>query len=306
MKKWICLFFLIQAALTGCSLGGSDGAGAESDYYFYHIDETKTELVKAVYTPSKETTEAMIQDFMKLLNDKEHGDKDISLLPEGVEIVTHSVHDKVLNLDFNKSYLEMDAAREVLARAGVVKTFAQLPDIEYVKFQVDGEPFLDPNKKPMGIMNEESFLESSGEDLNSYQAADIVLYFASEDGERLVKEERKVYFDRNLTLETVVVEQLLKGPRGSGQPTISPNAKIVSVTTMDDVCYVNFSKGFLGEQLPLKEEIPIYSIVDSLIDTCHVGKVQLSIDGVTDITYGEQMRLDRSYEKNGELIDKTR
>ena len=300
MEKRTCLVlmaFMVLAAVTGCSFSEEGREAADADHYFYHIDATGTELVKVAYMPYEETTEVMIQDFMKLLNDKEHGEDDISLLPEGVEIVTHSVHESVLNLDFNKEYLEMDAAREVLARAGVVKTFAQLPDIEYVKFQVDGKPFLDSNKKPIGIMNEESFVENSGENLNSYLTADVSLYFASENGEKLVREERKVYFDKNVTLENVVVQQLLKGPRETGKPTLP---------TMDKVCYVNFSRSFLEEPLPLREELPIYSVVDSLIDTCRVEKVQLSIDGVTDVTYGEQMRLDQFYEKNEELIDKTK
>lgn len=305
MKKWVCLFFLALIALTGCSLSGRSADVPDSDYYFYYIDKTKTELIKSAYTPQKETTEYMIQDFMKLLNNKEHKEDAISLLPENVEIITHSVYDGVLNLDFSKEYLEMDAAREVLARAGVVKTFAQLPDIEYVKFQVDSKPFLDSHKNPIGIMNEESFLESSGENLNSYQEANVTLYFASEDGEKLVKEERKVYFDRNVPLETVVVEQLLKGPKGAASPTLPPGAKIVSVTTMDRVCYVNFSQSFVDEALPLKAELPVYSIVNSLIDACRVEKVQLSIEGVTDITYGENMYFDQLYEKNEELIGET-
>ncbi|MCI9547545.1 MAG: GerMN domain-containing protein [Lachnospiraceae bacterium] len=303
MKKWICLFFLVQVALTGCSLLGHGENTLDSDYYFYHIDKTKTALVKVAYTPEKETTEYMIQDFMKLLNNKEHKEDDISLLPEDVEIITHSVYDGVLNLDFSKEYLRMDAAREVLARAGVVKIFAQLPDIQYVKFQVDSEPFLDSYKKPIGIMNEESFLESSGENLNSYQEADVSLYFASEDGERLVKEDRKVYFDKNVTLETVVVEQLIKGPKGAAAPTLPSDARIVSITTTDQICYVNFSRNFVEEPLPVKEELPVYSIVNSLIDSCHVEKVQLSIEGVTDVTYGEKMNFDQFYEKNREIMD---
>ena len=306
MKRWICFIFPVLFALTGCSFLVKSRDVPDSDYYFYHIDETKTELVKVAYEPNRETTENMIQDFMQLLNSKVHGKNDISLLPEDVEIVTHSVHDGVLNLDFNRAYLQMDAAREVLARAGVVKTFAQIPDIQYVKFQVDSKPFLDSNQKPIGIMNEESFLQSSGETLNSYQEANVVLYFVSESGRKLVREERKVYFDKNVTLETVVVEQLLKGPKESANPTLPSTAKLVSVTTMDQICYVNFNKNFIEEALPLKEEIPIYSIVNSLIDTCRVDKVQLSIEGVTDITYGETMYLDQFYEKNEELIDKTR
>ena len=300
MKKWIGLLCLVIAGTTGCS-PADERHVPESDYYFYYVDETKTELVKTAYQPSRESTEDMIQDFMKLLNTREHGRKNSSLLPKGVEITTHSVHDGVLNLDFNQEYLEMDAAREVLARAGVVKTFAQLSDIQYVKFQIDGQPFLDSNQKPIGIMNQDSFLENSGENLNSYQETDVALYFASKDGEKLVKEERKVYFDRNVTLETLVVEQLLKGPRESAKPTLPSNVKVVSVTTVDNICYVNLSRDFVQDALPLREEIPIYSIVNSLVDTCGVKKVQIAVEGFTDETFGGEMHLDQFYEKNEEL-----
>lgn len=304
MKKcfFSILLFLVLSFLCGCSFEGSGGADPDSEYLFYHIDETGTELVKVAYQPSVETTDAMIQDFMELLNSNEHGEDDISLLPEGVEITTHSVHKGVLNLDFSKEYLKMDAAREVLARAGVVKTFSQLSDIQYVKFQIDGSPFLDSNGKPIGIMNGDSFLENSGENLNSYQKADVVLYFASEDGEKLVPETRKVYFDKNVTLETVVVEQLIKGSKESSRDTMPSGTRAVSVTTVDQVCYVNLSSDFVQELLPLKEEIPIYSIVNSLVDTCGVKKVQISVEGVTDITYGESMQLDQFYEKNEKLV----
>ena len=71
MKKWIGLLCLVIAGTTGCSAGR--GHVPESDYYFYYVDETKTELVKTAYQPSRETTEDMIQDFMKLLNTSEHG-----------------------------------------------------------------------------------------------------------------------------------------------------------------------------------------------------------------------------------------
>ncbi len=300
MRKWICLFCLVLAVFSGCSIWEQESV-PESDYYFYYIDESRTELVKTAYEPARETTEDMIQEFMKLLNNREHGKKSISLLPEGVEITTHSVHDGVLNLDFNREYLEMGAAREVLARAGVVKTFAQLSGIQYVKFQIDGNPFLDSNEKPIGIMNNDSFLENSGENLNSYQEGNVRLYFASKDGKKLVREDRKVYFDRNVTLENVVVEQLVKGSRESAKATLPADMKVISVTTVDDICYVNLSQDFVQEMLPLQPEIPIYSIVNSLVDTCKVEKVQISVEGLTDITLGETMQLDQFYEKNEEL-----
>ena len=53
----------------------------------------------------------------------------------------------------------------------------------------------------------------------------------------------------------------------------------------------------------MQEEIPIYSIVNSLIRSGSVKKVQISINGDTGVTFRESMNLDRLYEWNEELIE---
>ena len=55
--------------------------------------------------------------------------------------------------------------------------------------------------------------------------------------------------------------------------------------------------------LSIQQEIPIYSIANSLIDAGNVTKVQISVNGETKLTFRESMRLDQLFEKNMELVE---
>lgn len=48
--------------------------------------------------------------------------------------------------------------------------------------------------------------------------------------------------------------------------------KLLSVTTVDGVCYVNFDAGFTNQDYEIQEPIVIYSIVNSLSELSTVSK----------------------------------
>lgn len=182
--------------------------------------------------------------------------------------------------------------------------FLQVPGIVYVQFTVEGEELLDSKGEVIGPMSSDTFVDQAGKDINSYQYTTLTLYFANDTGDRLIPEKRSVYYNSNVSLENVVLDQLLKGPRSdANRATLPSGTSILSVTSADDTCYVNFDKGFSEDALALQESIPIYSIVNSLVDNCKVKKVQISLNGETDLTFRETMRLDKFYQKNEELID---
>ena len=59
--------------------------------------------------------------------------------------------------------------------------------------------------------------------------------------------------------ERLVIEQLLKGPSSSGAyATIPANTKILSVSTRDQICYVNFDQELMNMKSNVKPEILIY------------------------------------------------
>ena len=61
-----------------------------------------------------------------------------------------------------RQYLEMSRAREVLTRAGVAKTFLQIPEIQRVSFTIEGQDLTDSRNRKVGDMTSDSFLDFSG------------------------------------------------------------------------------------------------------------------------------------------------
>lgn len=310
MRKWICSIMALVLAMCGILSGCENSAqknntgNASTAYSIYYLNADETELIKKAYEPEKETRDTMIPEMLQMLKEQKAEGDSLALLPEGVYITTYDIHEKTLTLDFTRKYLKMKAVREVLVRGGLVRMFLQVPGIVYVQFTVEGEELLDSKGEVIGPMSSDTFVDQAGKDINSYQYTTLTLYFANDTGDRLIPEKRSVYYNSNVSLENVVLDQLLKGPRSdANRATLPSGTSILSVTSADDTCYVNFDKGFSEDALALQESIPIYSIVNSLVDNCKVKKVQISLNGETDLTFRETMRLDKFYQKNEELID---
>lgn len=127
-------------------------------------------------------------------------------------------------------------------RAGLVRTFVQVPEVERVTLLIDGDPLKDSKGREIGTMTADSFLENSGREIYQYQYATLTLYFANEAGDHLVKETRRVPYSTNIPLERVVVEQLMKGPKEDGHYAVLPDTmNVLSVTTSDRIAYVNLT-----------------------------------------------------------------
>ena len=66
---------------------------------------------------------------------------------------------------------------------------------------------------------------------------------------------------------------------------------------------MNFDESFANSILSVAEEIPIYSIVNSLSSVCHVSRVQFSINGNSSVVFRNSMRLDQLFEPNQDLVE---
>lgn len=115
-------------------------------------------------------------------------------------------------------------------------------------------------------------------------------------------------YNSNISMDKLVVEQLIEGPEDeengeNGYATISPETKVVSVTTRDGVCYVNLDEGFLTQQGNVTPEVAVYSIVNSLAELSGINKVQISVNGSTDLVYMETIPLSQVFERNLEIMD---
>ena len=164
----------------------------------------------------------------------------------------------------------------------------------------------DVNGKMVGTMYAESFVENPGEQINTIQNTNLTLYFSNQAGDGLVKETRRVHYSSNISLEKLIMEQLLEGPESKNARSAIPSGtKLMSVSLVDGVCYVSFDENFKNQDYSVNEAIVIYSIVDSLSELSSISKVQISVNGDTSGVYRDSFKLADMYDRNLDYIAKT-
>ena len=308
MKKLlstVTALLLVISLLSGCSVE-SQTEKAESvsnQYYLYYINKDETKIVKVQYYPEQESAEFMIQDFIGILNSQEANRENQALLPSGVQLVTYRLNESLLELEFNSDYSNISRTREILVRAGVARTFLQIPGVTGVKIFIGSQELTDSKGQAVGVIDSNTFVEMWGSDKDAYRYDTFTLYFTDKSGEHLVAEQRNVYYKRILPRERVILEQLAKGPMVKGHyPTIPQNTDILGVEVSDNVCYVNFSSAFSDSGVEIPVNTMIYSVVNSLLDTSSADKVQISIEGNTEAALSDGTSLYSLFNKNTDLI----
>lgn len=302
-KQWICLlmvFFVTSAFFTGCK---KDQEKTADGYQIYYLNAEQTKITGKAYEAKNKDTEKLVAEFLGALA-KNPEDVDYRKpIPNDVEHLKTKIEGNQLSVWFDKDYYNMDTVTEVLCRAAIVKTVTQIPGINCVSIYVGDSPLVDAKGNLVGLMTEESFVENPKEQINSLQEATVTLYFSNKDGDGLVTEKRDVHYSSNMSAEKMVVEQLLKGPKKGGKAAIPSGTKLVSVSAVDGVCYVNFDEGFQNQDYEVQEPIVIYSIVNSLSELSTVSKVQISINGSTKGVYRDTFKLDKVYERNLDYLE---
>lgn len=274
------------------------------ELHIYYIEENEDQLKAFSIRPEGSGAEAVINELLNICTQPSADDGTlIPLLTDETEVKDYQLEGDVLKLNFSGSYANLLPVRELLTRAGLVKTFTQLDAINYVEFLVEGEPLKDRNGVVIGKQGRDSFVEDASRSINSYKSASMILYYTDKSGEHLIPEERNVYYNSSEPLERAVVEEILNGPAVEGHyPTAASETKVLGVSIQEGICYVNLDETFSNTALTVQEKVQIYSIVNSLVDTCHVAKVHFSINGVHDRTFRDTLSLDELFEKNEELI----
>lgn len=286
--------------LGAVAFSGCGKKETESKYKIYYINEEQGEVLAESFVPSEETTQTMLEEMTEKLNKKNA--EGHTLLPENIEIQSCVDDDGMIRVDFNQEYHDLNPVDEVLLRASIVKDYVQIPNIYLVTITAEGTSIVDSQGQEIGAMSLDSFLENTGKEIMAYQYKELNLYFTNEEGNQLVPEARQVYYNGNTPIEKVIVEQLLRGPGESGHyATLPSDTRIVGVSVADGIAYVNLGKQFVDEALPVDAQIPIYSIVNSLIDAGNVSQVQISINGDTSLLFKDKVDMNQLFQVNHEL-----
>ena len=288
----ICLLFSVCA----CSKR-TDVAGGES--YILCLNTDRTGLVKVSFTilsgDTEEAAEAVLAELQSPSTEIEY----TQAIPNDVEVQSCELSGSILYVDFSSQYLSVDRIEEKLMRAAVVQSLVRIDGINAVSFAIEGEPLKDEAGNMVGLMNGDDFVENTVSSPSSYHTDTLVLYFANEKGDKLVKQTVDVRHSSNVSKEKLIVEKMLQGPVGTGaSPTINPQTNLLGVSSKDKICYVNFDDTFLTGTYDVLPEVTIYSLVNSLIEGTDAEMVQITINGETSAVYMGVVDLSRPLREN--------
>ncbi|MBR2950272.1 MAG: GerMN domain-containing protein [Lachnospiraceae bacterium] len=272
----------------------------------YYMNKDKTRISPVEKTLDGTTARERMEAAIGMLEEES---EELSLwsVVNGYQILGWELTDTLLTLNVSADYLKTEPTAEILIRAALVRTLTMVPDVSAVAINVEGEMFTDHLGVAVGPMTAEMFIDNAGNEINAYEKVRLHLYFANETGDELVElMTQPVVYNSNISLEKLVVEQLIQGPDAEMEgayPMINPETKLLGVMVKDGVCYVNLDETFLPQYYNVTADVTIYAIVNSLVELSHINKVQFVIDGRTDVVFRENFNLENVYERNLDLME---
>ncbi|MDY3774046.1 MAG: GerMN domain-containing protein [Eubacterium sp.] len=296
MKKFRMFIISMFVLILCCGCQRNVAYQGKGNIILYQVAEDGSHLESAEYEMQGENKDnvVLIQELLDCFKKR-------------ADIRDFQLKEKQLTIYFLSSYYNQDKIDEVLLRASIVKTLCQLDGVEYVEFYVEEEP-LTIDGENVGIMSKLSFLDSVGGE-GYTQEKYVTLYFSSNEGTEMREISTKLTHDMTVPLARLLVEQLLKGPdeisdanTSEVRDTIPSGTKLNSLTIRDHVCYVDFSREFMNVQADVKGAVVVYSIVNTLCELSDVSKVQFTIDGEQQETYGDVKDFAGSFERNLDMV----
>ncbi|MCM1135075.1 MAG: GerMN domain-containing protein [Clostridium sp.] len=299
-----CLFLILLTAVFICACGRRQEAQPGKTYSIYYVNNDETAISPYEYATETTDKRELLDELLEQLRTGSEKLKYKAPLSDKYELLDYTVNEDQLTLSFDENYMWQEVTTEVLVRAAIVRTLTQIDGISYVAFQIKSEPLTDAYGMVIGTMNSDMFIDNAGNEINTYEKVKLTLYFADESGSRLKPVSRTVVYNSNISMERLVVEQFIAGPGENEKafPTVNPDTKIISVNVKDRICYVDFDNTFLTQIYNVTSDVAIYSLINSLAELSSVSKVQISINGDTNVNYKENIGLSTVFERNLELV----
>ncbi len=303
-RRRIIVLILAGMLLLAGACGQQKSVSNGKTYKIYYVNHDETGVLINEYATETTDRDGLVQEFLRQM---EVGSEKLEYkapLSGTFDLLDTSFSEGQLVLNFDENYRMQPAITEILVRAALVRTLTQIEGIEYVSFQVNSEPLMDASGALVGVMNADQFIDNAGNEINTYEKVKLNLYLANEEGTGLTAVTRSVVYNSNISMERLVVEQLIAGPseNEAAYPTINPSTRVVSVNVQDGICYVNLNSTFLTQIYNVTSDVTIYSITNSLVELTNVNKVQISINGDSNVTYKENTNLSTVFERNLELV----
>ena len=275
----------------------------EETYELYYVNVQTQALEQEKVQIEGDTTEEKIESMLKELKKNPEDVEVKSTFPKKIKVEKWELTNGRLGISFNQEYKNVKKVPELLFRASLVQSLIQIDGVDSVKLYIGGDPLCDANGNEIGAMNDEYFVQNIGSTLHTYQSVDLELYFANSEGDKLVTETEHVRYNSNTLKEKLIVEELMKGPFAATYKKVIPmDTVLLGVSVKDDVCYVNFDNGFLN-MTDIQPEVTIYSIVNSIIRGGSASKVQILVNGDSNLKYQDQVDLSQPLTEREDIVE---
>ena len=299
MKRLYILILTVLCSVLFAACGTESQENGNT-YQVYYLNNGETKVEMHPHEMIAENEAAQLDELLECLTTNPEKLEYRAPFTLGFQVNNVSLDSGRLTIDVDEAYLKLSVTTEVLVRAAVVRTLTQLESVSYVAFTVDGQQLFDNMGNVVGWMNAEQFIDNDGNEINTYELAKVKLFFASEDGTKLIAAFREKHYSTNTPLERFVVEELIAGPSGQVEglyPSVNSSTKIINVLTKDGICYVNLDENFLTVVNNVPTEVSIYAIVNSLVELSNINKVQILINGEVPASFPAS-----TFERNLDIV----
>ena len=302
------LLLLLAACLCACRTAAAGQTQAETGssergMKMYYLNKGTTRVVSEEYVPENTEQQALLKELLAVLQTDPENVEYRKPISTEVKVLNARIENRQAYISFDNAYTAIPSLTETLSRAAIVRTLTQIEGVDAVLFYVNEQPLVDSLGQAVGRMRASDFIDDLGGDINDYEKTTLSLYFTNEEGDRLIECKRELMYNNTVPMERLVLEQLIKGPSTEGlYPVLPSETKLLTISTREGVCYVNLDASFLTGSVNTNETVPVYAIVNSLVELPNVNKVQIAINGETTKKYRELVSFDKMFERNLDII----
>lgn len=302
------LLLLLAACLCACRTAATGQAQAETGssergMKMYYLNKGTTRVVSEEYVPENTEQQELLKELLGVLQTDPENVEYRKPISTEVKVLNARIENRQAYISFDNAYTAIPSLTETLSRAAIVRTLTQIEGVDTVLFYVNEQPLVVSLGQAVGRMRASDFIDDLGGDINDYEKTTLSLYFTNEEGDRLIECKRELMYNNTVPMERLVLEQLIKGPSTEGlYPVLPSETKLLTISTREGVCYVNLDASFLTGSVNTNETVPVYAIVNSLVELPNVNKVQIAINGETTKKYRELVSFDKMFERNLDII----
>ena len=173
VNRALSVIMAIGMAVLLCACGHTESA-EDGGMVLYYVENGLTRLESRDYELRETQVDGQINEVISALSTTSDS-LEYKAPFSFFTLIGLQFADRKLILDVDRSYTELPATTEILVRAAIVRSLAQIDGVDYVGFTVEGEQLYDQNGDPVGLMSADSFINNDGNEINTYELVKVKL-----------------------------------------------------------------------------------------------------------------------------------